>query len=111
MGDGRGECRGTFFRRRGGRDYIMEPPRGRGIITSTRAECENHVLSAPVAGTGQSSSVMLDQKIQIMTTARRVKRVAKRPPLMAPEVPVQMWGLAMYWKTWPMTKSRAALER
>lgn len=37
-------------------------------------------------GTGQSSSVMLDQKIQIRTMERRVKRVSKRAPSILPDV-------------------------
>jgi len=47
---------------------------------------------------GQSSSVMLDQNTQIITTDRRVKRVENRPPLILPSVPLQMWTLMTYWK-------------
>ena len=60
---------------------------------------------------GQSSSVMLDQKTQIMTTDRRVKKVSKSAPSILPLVPVQMWMLTMYWKIWPMAKRRAAATR
>jgi hypothetical protein len=42
------------------------------------------------AGIGQSSSVILDQNIHTITTASNVKREEKRPPLILPEVPVQM---------------------
>jgi len=62
-------------------------------------------------GIGQSSSVILDQKTQIMITDRRVKSVSKRPPLMAPFVPVQMWTLMTYWKTCPMANRMAAAMR
>jgi hypothetical protein len=44
-------------------------------------------------GIGQSSSVMLDQKIQIVTTERRVKSVSKSAPLILPLVPLQMCTL------------------
>lgn len=63
------------------------------------------------AGIGQSSSVMLDQKTQIMITARRVKRVEKKPPLMAPFEPLQMCTLITYWKIWLMMKRSAAAQR
>lgn len=56
------------------------------------------------AGIGQSSSVMLDQNIQINTTAMRVKNVSKRPPLILPFVPLQMCTLMTYWKIWPRAK-------
>jgi len=65
----------------------------------------------PVPGIGQSSSVILDQKTHIMTTASKVKSVSNRPPLIAPFVPVQMCTLATYWKICPMAKRRAALAR
>lgn len=48
-----------------------------------------YVLS-PGGGIGQSSSVILDQKAQIRMTATSVKNVSKRPPLIAPLVPLQM---------------------
>jgi len=54
---------------------------------------------------------MLDQKIQIAMTESSVKRVSKRPPLIAPFVPVQMWTLTTYWKTWPIAKRMAAAIR
>jgi hypothetical protein len=54
---------------------------------------------------------MLDQNTQIITTDRRVKRVEKRPPLILPSVPLQMWTLTTYWKIWPMAKRRAAASR
>ena len=44
----------------------------------------------PDGGNGQSSSVMLDQKIQTEMTASRVNKTSKRPPLIFPKVPVQM---------------------
>ena len=40
--------------------------------------------------TGQSSSVMLDQKIQTMITDSNVKRVSNKAPLTLPLVPRQM---------------------
>ena len=43
-----------------------------------------------VTGIGQSSSVMLDQKIQTVMTERRVKSVSKRAPSILPLVPLQM---------------------
>jgi hypothetical protein len=69
-----------------------------------------YVLPAEV-GIGQSSSVMLDQKTQIMMTDSRVKRVEKKPPLMAPFEPLQMCTLITYWKIWLMAKRRAAAPR
>lgn len=63
------------------------------------------------AGIGQSSSVMLDQKTQIMMTAKRVNRVSKKPPLMAPFEPVHMCTLMTYWKIWPMAKRSMAPTR
>lgn len=45
-----------------------------------------YVLS-PETGMGQSSSVMLDQKTQIMMTDKRVKRVSKSAPSILPLVP------------------------
>lgn len=73
---------------------------------------KHHVYApCPVPGIGQSSSVMLDQKTQMVTTERRVKRVSNMPPLILPEVPLQMWTLMTYWKIWPMAKRRAAARR
>ena len=63
------------------------------------------------AGMGQSSSVMLDQKTQIMMTDRRVKRVEKNPPLIAPFEPLQMCTLITYWKIWLIAKRIAAAPR
>ncbi len=60
---------------------------------------------------GQSSSVMLDQKIHIITTAQRLKKVSKSPPLIAPFVPLQMYLLITYWKICPRAKSIAAETR
>jgi hypothetical protein len=60
---------------------------------------------------GQSSSVMLDQKTQIMMTESKVKRVEKKPPLMAPFEPLQMCTLITYWKIWEIAKRRAAAPR
>ena len=60
---------------------------------------------------GQSSSVMLDQNIHIITTDNSVKKVSKRAPLIFPFVPEQMYLLMAYWKIWPSVKSRAALRR
>ena len=57
---------------------------------------------------GQSSSVMLDQNAHIAATASNVKKVSKRPPFIAPFVPVQMCTLTTYWKIWPIAKSSAA---
>jgi hypothetical protein len=68
------------------------------------------VLPADV-GIGQSSSVMLDQNTQIMMTESRVKRVEKKPPLMAPFEPLQMCTLITYWKIWLMAKRRPAAVR
>ena len=62
-------------------------------------------------GIGQSSSVMLDQNTQIMMTESRVKRVEKKPPLMAPFEPLQMCTLITYWKIWLMAKRRPAAAR
>lgn len=62
-------------------------------------------------GIGQSSSVMLDQKTQIITTERRVNKVEKKPPLIAPFEPLQMCTLITYWKIWLMAKRRAAAPR
>lgn len=50
----------------------------------------------PAGGMGQSSSVMLDQKTQIMATDNSVKRVSKKPPFIAPLLPLQMWTLMTY---------------
>jgi len=47
-------------------------------------------IEPPAGAIGQSSSVMLAQKIHMQITAARVKSVSKRPPLMAPLLPVQM---------------------
>jgi hypothetical protein len=60
---------------------------------------------------GQSSSVMLDQKTQIMMTDKRVKRVEKNPPLIAPFEPLQMCTLITYWKIWLIAKRIAAAPR
>lgn len=60
---------------------------------------------------GQSCSVMLVQKTQTMMTARRVKRVWKREPSMAPFVPEQMCMLIRKSKIWPMAKRRTAEKR
>ena len=52
-----------------------------------------HQLYAPApatVGIGQSSSVMLDQNTQIITTASRVNSVSNKPPLILPLVPLQM---------------------
>jgi hypothetical protein len=62
-------------------------------------------------GMGQSSSVMLDQKTQIMMTESMVKRVEKKPPLMAPLEPLQICTLITYWKIWLMAKRIAAAPR
>lgn len=63
---------------------------------------------SPDTGIGQSSSVILDQKTQIMTTERRVNRVSKSAPSILPLVPVHMCMLITYWNIWPMAKRRAA---
>lgn len=68
-------------------------------------------LLLPAAGMGQSSSVILDQKSQIMATAKSVKNVSNMPPLIAPFVPLQMCTLMTYWKIWPMAKRSAAPMR
>lgn len=47
-------------------------------------------------GSGQSSSVMLDQNIHTMITDRRVKRVSKRAPLIFRSDAVQRWVLTTY---------------
>jgi hypothetical protein len=64
-----------------------------------------------VEGRGQSSSVMLDQKTQIMMTDKRVKSDSKSPPLMAPLVALQRCTLMTYWKTCPMAKRSIAATR
>ena len=64
-----------------------------------------------MTGIGQSSSVMLDQKIHKVTTERKVKRVSKSAPSILPLVPLQMCVLMTYWKIWPMAKRRAAAAR
>ena len=64
-----------------------------------------------VGGAGQSTSVMLDQKTQIMMTDRRVKSVSKRPPLMAPLVELHRWTLMTYWKICPMANNNMAANR
>jgi hypothetical protein len=60
---------------------------------------------------GQSSSVMLDQNTQTMTTASSVKSDSNRPPLILPSVPWQMCTLITYWKICPMAKRMAAPSR
>lgn len=50
-------------------------------------------------GMGQSSSVMLDQNIQMTITDSKVKRVSKRAPSIFPDVPLQMYLLMVNWKT------------
>jgi hypothetical protein len=54
---------------------------------------------------------MLLQKTHIMSTASSVKSDSKRPPLMAPDVPLQMCTLITNWKIWPRMKRRAAPRR
>lgn len=63
---------------------------GRGVIQGSV------VVEASMAGIGQSSSVMLDQKTQSMTTDKRVKRVWKRAPSILPSVPLQRCVLMTY---------------
>ena len=65
----------------------------------------------PPSGIGQSSSVILDQKTQTMTTAARVNSVSNKPPFILPCVALQIWTLITYWNIWPIAKSRAALPR
>jgi hypothetical protein len=65
----------------------------------------------PGAGMGQSSSVMLDQKIHTMIMDSRVNRISKREPLILPCVPEQMYLLTTYWKICPSAKRIAALKR
>lgn len=60
---------------------------------------------------GQSSSVMLDQNTQIVTTARSVNNVSNRPPLILPLVPSQIWTLMTYWKICPMANKMTAATR
>jgi hypothetical protein len=60
---------------------------------------------------GQSSSVMLDQNTQTMTTASRVKSDSNSPPLILPSVPSQMCTLITYWKTCPIANRMAAPKR
>jgi len=72
---------------------------------------EHYVYPGPPVGAGQSSSVMLDQNFQIVPTARRVKRISKRPPFILPFVELQMCTLITYWKIWPIAKRRAARMR
>lgn len=62
-------------------------------------------------GIGQSSSVMLLQKIQTITTDSSVKNVSNNAPLIFPSVPWQMWVLMTKVKIWPIAKSRAAAVR
>ena len=65
----------------------------------------------PGAGMGQSSSVMLDQKIQTMIIDSNVNNISKREPLILPFVPEQMYLLTTYWKICPRANSIAALKR
>jgi hypothetical protein len=51
----------------------------------------------PTLVIGQSSSVMLDQKTQIMITAARVNSVSNKPPFILPCVALQIWTLTTYW--------------
>lgn len=51
---------------------------------------EDYVYVCVGGPTGQSSSVMLDQKTQTMTTDSNVKRVSNKAPLIFPLVPRQM---------------------
>jgi hypothetical protein len=62
-------------------------------------------------GVGQSSSVMLDQKIQRTSTESNVKSTSNMPPLILPLVPLQMCTDATNWKIWPMAKRSPATER
>lgn len=45
---------------------------------------------------GQSSSVILDQKTQMVTTDRKVNSVSKRAPSILPLVPLHMCVLIAY---------------
>lgn len=65
----------------------------------------------PVTGIGQSSSVMLDQKTQMVTTAARLKSDENKPPFIAPFVPLQIYTEMTNWKIWLIAKSRAAAKR
>lgn len=88
------------------------PPNSHTAHFMTHPERSDHVYApCPVPGIGQSSSVILDQNTQMVTTERRVNRVSNMPPLILPLVPLQMWTLATYWKIWPMAKRRAAAIR
>lgn len=71
----------------------------------------HEVYVPPETGIGQVSSVMLLQKTQVITTARRVKSVSNKAPLILPLVPWHMCVLITYWKICPMAKRRAAPKR
>ena len=85
------------------------------IITKSRSNPTKHyiyyVYAPPVGGIGQSSSVMLDQNTQIITTESRVNSVSKRAPSIFPCVPLQIYLLMTYWKIWPIANKRAAASR
>lgn len=66
---------------------------------------------APAMGTGQSSSVILDQNSQMAVTAKRLNKTWNRPPLILPLVPSQIWTLMTNSKTWAMAKSKTAAMR
>ena len=68
-------------------------------------------VGSPDVGIGQSSSVILDQKTQIMMTEKRVKSVSKKAPSILPLVPLHMCVLITYWNICPIANSKAAAMR
>lgn len=65
----------------------------------------------PDTGMGQSSSVILDQNTQIITTEARVKIVSNIAPLILPLVPLQMWTEMTKSKICPIAKRNTAAAR
>jgi hypothetical protein len=68
----------------------------RRILHSSSTLSQSFQLYAPepaTVGIGQSSSVMLDQNTQTITTASKVKSDSNSPPLILPFVPVQICTL------------------
>lgn len=68
----------------------VKPERRRRIQMCVVSRNEDYGYPVGAAAIGQSSSVMLDQKIQTMTTESRVKSVSNSEPSILPEVPLQM---------------------
>jgi hypothetical protein len=65
----------------------------------------------PAGVEAQSSSVMLDQNTQTITTESKVNNVSNKAPSIFPLVPLHIYRLIVYWNICPKANRTAAARR